>query len=84
MAVDIANRCFSSAEIEHIVVSNVKRIIPEQVKTLWHEYRHVANDKVEIGDIKVEESAEAAGWGVQEADARKAQEGASRLKRLPL
>lgn len=67
------------------MVSNVKRMIPEQVKAGWAEYRSGGGDKK--GETGVEarvppapttpEEAKAAGWGVEEADQRTAKEGAS-------
>ncbi len=65
-------------------MSNVQNFIPEKVKTMWHEFRH-GNKQAEletvgdVGEIMVGADAEAAGWGVKEADERKKQEGASKL-----
>lgn len=78
---------WATAEIEHVVVSNVKKMIPEQAKTWWAEYR--SREGVEKAEDRVEaaappapttpEEAKAAGWGVEEADQRKAKEGASKF-----
>lgn len=74
-----------------MVVSNVKRMIPEQAKTWWAEYRsregvEKAADGVEAAAPPVPtttpEEAKAAGWGVEEADQRKAKEGASEFLRV--
>ncbi|KAK3325201.1 hypothetical protein B0H66DRAFT_113901 [Apodospora peruviana] len=68
------------AEVEHIVVSNVKKIIPESIKNWWHEYRHALkeNAKQQMGsDSEVVQDVEMAGWGVKEAEERTQQEGAS-------
>ncbi|KAK1750620.1 hypothetical protein QBC47DRAFT_309784 [Echria macrotheca] len=70
------------AEVEHVVVSNVQKFIPEQVKAAWHEWRHPkkTESEGEAGDSMVQ----AAGWGVKEADERTAQEGASLATQLAL
>ena len=67
------------------MVSNVKKVIPEQVKTMWHEYRHKSAGSEAGGQTvpPVSEEARAAGWGVQEADQRTAQEGASESHLFP-
>lgn len=74
------------AEIEHVVVSNVQRFIPESVKTMWHEYRHGGKqaEPEAVGDTTIPEGVEVAGWGVREADERSKQEGASLATQLAL
>ena len=75
------------AAVEEVVISNVQKVIPEQMKTWWHEYRHGGEEatKVEAGGIPaVSEEAKAAGWGVTEADERTAKEGASLATQLAL
>lgn len=62
------------------MVSNVQKVIPEQVKTKWHEWRH--GKETVPKDAAVE--GEAAGWGVREADERTAQEGASKFLDIKL
>lgn len=68
------------AEVEHVVVSNVQKVIPEQVKTKWHEWRH--GKETVHKDAVIE--GETAGWGVREADERTAQEGASKYPNINL
>ncbi|KAK0741223.1 hypothetical protein B0T18DRAFT_295033, partial [Schizothecium vesticola] len=75
------------AEIEHVVVSNVQKVIPEQVKTWWAEYRSGGGDKEVVAvppAPTTPEEAKAAGWGVEEADQRTAKEGASLATQLAL
>jgi N-terminal acetyltransferase 2 len=63
------------------VVSNVQKVIPEQVKAWWAEYRSGSGDKKPEAAVPPApttlEEAKAAGWGVEEADQRTAKEGAS-------
>jgi N-terminal acetyltransferase 2 len=59
-------------EIEHFVVSNVQKIIPQSMKDWWREYR-VALKKAEtkqLGSDEISETVEMAGWGVKEAEER--------------
>ncbi|KAK5661407.1 hypothetical protein OQA88_11306 [Cercophora sp. LCS_1] len=74
------------SEVEHVVVSNVSKFIPERVKQMWNEFRHGGSktEKGEVADGVPAEGAEAVGWGVREADARTAQEGASLATQLAL
>ncbi|KAL1869195.1 hypothetical protein VTK73DRAFT_3331 [Phialemonium thermophilum] len=60
------------AVAEEFVVSNVKKIIPQRVKTFWHDYREALNKKEadSVGDNGISEELESAGWGVKEADER--------------
>jgi len=63
-------------EWEHIVVSNVKKLIPESVQQAWHDWR-ASMKKAEsemTGNQEVTEHVEMAGWGVEEADARNKKE----------
>ncbi|KAK0614267.1 hypothetical protein B0T14DRAFT_393540, partial [Immersiella caudata] len=71
------------AEIEHIVVSNVKKVIPQSVQDKWHEFRQ-GRKEASDGDSAAPEGKEVVGWGVKEADARTAQEGASLATQLAL
>ncbi|KAH6683212.1 hypothetical protein B0J14DRAFT_575384 [Halenospora varia] len=54
-------------EWEHIIVSNIKRLIPESVKQTWHDWR-TAMESATGKDVS--EKVEMAGWGVEEAEAR--------------
>ncbi|KAK4452447.1 hypothetical protein QBC34DRAFT_36338 [Podospora aff. communis PSN243] len=71
------------AEIEHIVVSNVQKVIPQNVQDKWHEFRH-GKKEASHEESALPEGKEAVGWGVKEADARTAQEGASLATQLAL
>ncbi|KAK3360256.1 hypothetical protein B0T25DRAFT_601662 [Lasiosphaeria hispida] len=75
------------AEVEHVVVSNLEKVVPERVQTMWHEYRQGPAEK-EVEQIASTatngEGMEAVGWGVQEADARRTSEGASLATQLAL
>ncbi|KAK0638841.1 hypothetical protein B0T16DRAFT_233248 [Cercophora newfieldiana] len=73
------------AEIEHIVVSNVQKVIPQSVKDKWAEFREGRKEASPSEETTpAPENAEVVGWGVQEADARTAQEGASLATQLAL
>jgi len=69
------------AEIEHYVVENVKKIIPQSVQDKWHELRQSRKEATPEGEAP---GQEVVGWGVKEADERKAQEGASLATQLAL
>ncbi|KAI1762604.1 hypothetical protein GGR53DRAFT_500905 [Hypoxylon sp. FL1150] len=58
--------------IEHFVVSNVSKVIPQSVRDWWHEYRSALKEaeKENIGNAEISEHVEMAGWGVEEADRR--------------
>ncbi|KAF9882077.1 peptide alpha-n-acetyltransferase nat2 [Colletotrichum karsti] len=59
-------------ELEHWLMSNIKKVIPESVKTWWHDYR-AAFKKAEteqFGNDDMSDTVEMAGWGVEEAQAR--------------
>ena len=58
--------------LEHYVVSNAKKVIPENVKTWWHDYRTAMKnaEKENIGNDDISEGVEMATWGVEEAEAR--------------
>lgn len=61
-----------TGEWEHIVVSNVKKLIPESIKQAWHDWR-TSMKKAEsdmTGSQRVNEHVEMAGWGVEEATER--------------
>lgn len=59
-------------EIEHWIVSNVKKIIPQSVQERWAAYRNALkeNEQETFGNNSISEHAEMAGWGVEEAQAR--------------
>lgn len=60
---------WSTGYYEHLVISNVKKAIPQSVKTFWNEWR-ASMKKAETditGDQKISEGVEMAGWGVEEA-----------------
>jgi hypothetical protein len=58
-------------EWEHIVVSNVQKVIPESVKKSWHDWREsVKQAELNMtGKEKINDGVEMAGWGVEEAEA---------------
>ncbi|KAI1806020.1 hypothetical protein F4811DRAFT_512404 [Daldinia bambusicola] len=58
--------------IEHWVVSNVSKLIPDSVRTRWREYRQALKEaeKESRGDAEISEKVETAGWGVEEAEER--------------
>ncbi|TAQ84702.1 hypothetical protein B7494_g6976 [Chlorociboria aeruginascens] len=55
---------------EHIIVSNVKKVIPDSVKQTWNEWRASMKQAEikETGHTKVNEHVEMVGWGVEEAE----------------
>lgn len=56
---------------EEFVVSNVKKAIPESVKTVWHEYRGSSEKpESEVVGHDASTSPNPDGWGVKEADER--------------
>jgi len=58
-------------EWEEVVVSNVKKVIPESVKTAYHDWR-TSMKKAEqdmTGGETINDGVEMAGWGVEEAEA---------------
>ncbi|KAK9426127.1 putative DUF1279 domain-containing protein [Seiridium unicorne] len=59
-------------EIEHYIVSNVKKAIPQSVKDRYNEYRAALKkeEKETFGNDNISEHVEMAGWGVEEAEAR--------------
>ncbi|KAH8200105.1 hypothetical protein TruAng_005726 [Truncatella angustata] len=59
-------------ELEHWVVSNVKKIIPQSVQDKWHEWRSTLKEeeKEAFDNNNLSEHVEMAGWGVEEAEAR--------------
>ncbi|KAI2624841.1 hypothetical protein GGR54DRAFT_537456 [Hypoxylon sp. NC1633] len=59
-------------EIEHFVVSNVTKVIPQSLRDWWHEYRKALKDaeKAHLGNDEISEHVEMAGWGVEEAERR--------------
>ncbi len=61
-----------TGEWEHIIVSNVKRLIPESVKVKWREYKESVKqaERQMTGKQDVSDHVEMAGWGVEEAQER--------------
>ncbi|KAI1438471.1 hypothetical protein GGR50DRAFT_691334 [Xylaria sp. CBS 124048] len=60
-------------EIEHYIVSQVKKLIPESVRDRWHAYRAALKEaKEEQGNDgeTASEPAEVVGWGVEAAEER--------------
>ncbi|KAI0595416.1 peptide alpha-N-acetyltransferase Nat2 [Biscogniauxia sp. FL1348] len=59
-------------ELEHFVVSYVKKLIPEPVRERWNEYRKALKEAEQehLGNDNVTEHVEMAGWGVEEAEKR--------------
>lgn len=57
---------------EHIIVSNITKIIPESVKTFWHEWTSAMKktERDATGNNDASEHIEMAGWGVEEAEER--------------
>jgi len=55
-----------------MIVSNVKRLIPESVKAKWHEYKESVKqaERQMTGNQDVSDHVEMAGWGVEEARER--------------
>jgi len=58
------------AEAEHVVVTNIAKVIPESVKEFWRQYRAALkeSEKKELGNNDVSNDVEMAGWGVKEAE----------------
>lgn len=50
-------------------MGNVSKVIPQGVKDWWHEYRGALKtaEAKELGDNRISEDIEKAGWGVKEA-----------------
>lgn len=65
---------YSSAHIEHVVVSWFQTVIPQNVQDFWHKYRTAYKDN------KRERTGEEpeVGWGVEAAEERSKQAGASK------
>ncbi|KAI1498090.1 peptide alpha-N-acetyltransferase Nat2 [Biscogniauxia marginata] len=59
-------------ELEHYIVSSVKKVIPESVRDRWHEYRKALKqaEQEHFGNDDISEHVEMAGWGVEEAEKR--------------
>jgi hypothetical protein len=57
-------------ELEHMIVENVKKVIPESVARTWHDWRSSMKqaEKDAAGSEKINEGVEMAGWGVEEAE----------------
>ncbi|TVY47105.1 putative N-terminal acetyltransferase [Lachnellula occidentalis] len=57
-------------EWEHIIVSNVKKMIPDSVKETWHEWRASMKkaEQENFGNEEISDAVEMAGWGVEEAE----------------
>ncbi|KAK8069126.1 peptide alpha-N-acetyltransferase [Apiospora phragmitis] len=69
--------------LEHYVVSNAKKLIPEGLKTWWHDYRQSMKNAEQdnFGNDEISEHVEMATWGVEEADARNKAEASKSDKR---
>jgi hypothetical protein len=70
------------AHIEHVVVSNVQKVIPERVQDWWMEYRRA------LKEAKMERTGQDGEpammyHGVEEAEQRSKQEGASKYHNIP-
>ncbi|TWU70793.1 hypothetical protein ED733_000372 [Metarhizium rileyi] len=63
-------------KIEHYVVSTVKQFVPESLRHKCHEYwRSFKSKEVEtMGNDNISDKVEMAGWGVEEAQERNAEE----------
>ncbi|KAI2466657.1 hypothetical protein F4781DRAFT_405002 [Annulohypoxylon bovei var. microspora] len=59
-------------EIEHYVVSNISKVIPESVRDWWSEYREALKSAKQErnNNGEVVEHDESADWGVEEAERR--------------
>lgn len=67
----------------------MQKVIPERVKEFWHNYQNALKKNTAEqqdataaggdGEAMVAGDMELAGWGVEAAEERKAQEGASKL-----
>ncbi|EFQ29084.1 uncharacterized protein GLRG_04228 [Colletotrichum graminicola M1.001] len=59
-------------QLEHWVVSNVKKIIPYSVQNWWSESRAALShaETEQLGSDDISEAVEMAGWGVEEAERR--------------
>jgi N-terminal acetyltransferase 2 len=62
----------ATGEWEHVIMSYVTRLIPESVKTKWHEYKESVKqaERQMTGKQNVTDHVEMAGWGVEEARER--------------
>jgi N-terminal acetyltransferase 2 len=75
-----------TGEIEHYIVSNAKKLIPQSVKDRWSDYRKALKEgeKETFGNDNISEHVEMAGWGVEEATARNQAEASKRcIDELP-
>lgn len=68
--------CVSLAHFEHIVISWFEKVIPQNVQDVWHKYRTALKDnkKERTGEVPEEN----VGWGVEAAEERSKQAGASK------
>ncbi|GKT60349.1 peptide alpha-N-acetyltransferase [Colletotrichum tofieldiae] len=59
-------------QLEHWVVSNVKKVIPDSVQNWWSEYRAALSkaETEQLGSDDISEAVDMAGWGVEEAERR--------------
>jgi len=62
----------ATGEWEHVIMSYVKRLIPESIKTKWHQYKESVKqaERQMTGKRDVTDHVEIAGWGVEEARER--------------
>jgi N-terminal acetyltransferase 2 len=77
----LSNARIRKAEVEHFVVSNVAKVIPESVKSFWRDYRAAFKraERERMGNNEVSERAEMAGWGVKEAAHKNKEEASKQL-----
>ncbi|OLN85980.1 hypothetical protein CCHL11_05351 [Colletotrichum chlorophyti] len=59
-------------QLEHWLMTNVKKVIPESIQNWWSEYRAALRkaETEQFGNDDLGETVEMAGWGVEEAQAR--------------
>ena len=57
-------------------MSYLERIVPQSVKTFWHDYRKALKESrdEQNGDNDISQGAELAGWGVKEAQEKNTSE----------
>ncbi|KAK1971741.1 hypothetical protein LY78DRAFT_567343, partial [Colletotrichum sublineola] len=63
---------YAAGQLEHWVVSNLKKIIPDSVQNWWSESRAALSraETEQLGSDDISEAVEMAGWGVEEAERR--------------
>ncbi len=77
----LMNICQKTAAAEHYVLSHIEGVIPQSVKTFWHNYRQALKDaeKEQLGDNQISEDVEMVGWGVKEAEEKNQSEASEYL-----